>query len=87
MKANAGKQGQKGKGRGKPNDRRPGMGQSFAKLPPQLIGMNAEIEGERVCFGYNLGSCKVAGKKCPKGVHKCMKRGCGGPHPQSECKM
>ena len=79
LKANAGKQGQKGKGRGKPNDRRPALGQAFAKLPPQLIGMNAEIDGERVCFGYNPGSCKVPGKKCPKGLHNAWKEVAGDP--------
>ena len=45
-------------------------------LPKQLVGTNARDEnGEPICFGYNLGSCKAVapGERCAKGFHKCMK--------------
>ena len=69
----------KGKGKGG------GGNKSGTPMPAALIGMNPVINGERACFDYNLSSCKKAiNGKCPKGVHKCMRPGCGKAHPQFE---
>ena len=57
-------------------------------MPKQLWGGVATAEdGQRLCFGYNLGTCKVKGERCDKGLHACTRKGCGGKHPASECVM
>ena len=69
----------KGKGQGK---RKYGEGRGPA-MPKELIGLDHNDEnGEPYCFSANLGTCDKAewGGKCPKGWHKCMKRGCDKLH-------
>ena len=74
---------EKGKGKGK----RKGKGKKgegkFVPMPKGLIGLDAnDVNGEPYCFSANLGSCNKAkwGDKCPKGWHKCMKKGCNKLH-------
>ena len=43
-----------------------------------------DADGKRLCFGFNLGTCK-AKSNCPRGRHVCARAGCFGPHPESEC--
>ena len=41
-------------------------------MPRALIGMNSKTpSGKRLCFAYNLGTCKVEGPRCEKGEHLC----------------
>ena len=40
-------------------------------------GNSATINGQRVCFGYNLGTCQ-AGDGCQKGKHICCRVACQG---------
>ena len=49
------------------------------KMPRELWGYSPMKHGERICYGYQMGSCK-AGKdgKCGKGLHICMKCWKGG---------
>ena len=44
------------------------------KMPRELWGYSPMKHGERICYGYQMGSCK-AGKdgKCGKGLRICMK--------------
>ncbi len=53
-------------------------------MPKELIGLQPMSKnGEPICYGYNLpGGCVGAkrGKKCPKGLHVCTKRGCKMQH-------
>ena len=75
----SGKCGDRGRGRG--------VGPAIPKL---LWGGIAETpDGQRICFGYNLGTCsKVApGEKCDKGTHQCTRKGCGGLHKALECAL
>ena len=66
-------------------------------MPKALIGMatiSSKATGnKRLCFGFNLGSCKDAspGQACGKGLHGCMKptgsgEACSEAHPVSSCK-
>ncbi len=67
----------KGQGKGKKGD---GRGPA---MPKELIGLDRNDEnGEPYCFSANLSTCDKAewGGKCPKGWHKCMKRGCDKLH-------
>ena len=53
------------------------------KLPPGLRGMTHITKDKKpICYGYNLGTCDRAqpGQKCAKGMHVCMRPGCGKPH-------
>ncbi len=71
-----GKRKNKGKGKGKKGR---GAKRPFVSMPAPLIGLDSHDEnGEPYCFDANLGTCTKAkwGEKCPKGWHKCMKRGC-----------
>ena len=43
------------------------------KMPKELVGKGEPvIDGERVGFRYNIEGCKHAGKRCDKGVHRCI---------------
>ena len=55
------------------------------KMPRELWGYSPMKHGERICYGYQMGSCK-AGKdgKCGKGLHICMKCWKGG-HGALQC--
>ena len=71
-----------------PAERPKGRGRGRPAMPRQLWGGVAETpDGQRICFGFNLGSCKVTGDKCDKGVHVCSRKGCGGRHPATECAL
>ena len=85
-----GGKGNKGKNGGGKGGKGKGKKQPFNKsLPKQLIGMSPTVEGEAVCFDYNLPhGCKNAPRgssSCPKGVHKCMFPTCGGDHGLQTC--
>ena len=68
----AAKGGQKG-GKGKKRD----------PIPQALKGMHSRTpQGDPICFGYNLGTCKQ-GAKCPR-QHVCAVPGCYKSHPQTE---
>ena len=58
-------------------------------MPKGLQGKaNQTDEGNRICYGFNLGTCpsKVApGGKCERGLHVCANKGCFGPHPVRDC--
>ena len=69
-----------------------------APMPKALVGGVAQTpDGQRICFGFNLGTCREAvrdamysGKPCKvcvKGLHVCTKPGCHGPHPVHDCSM
>ena len=84
--AAAGK-GKGGKGNGKPGGPR---------LPAGLFGMcprsSAATENRRLCFSFNLGTCKLVGpgQECAKGWHLCMKpaasgQACSLPHAANTC--
>ena len=52
-------------------------------VPQSLKGMHSRTpEGDAICFGYNLGSCKQ-GSSCPR-KHVCAVPGCYKAHPQTE---
>lgn len=73
----------KGKGKGK---QRP----HGDTMPKALTGgVSRTADGQPICFAFNLGGCSAArpGERCPRGVHICTRKGCGGKHPQSECCM
>ena len=53
-------------------------------MPKQLLeGSPDDPEGNPLCFGYSLKTCKVTGAKCGKGLHKCCL--CYGAHPMLDC--
>ena len=69
-----------------------------APMPKALIGMckvsSTATGGQRFCYGFNLGSCKLAtpGNPCKRGLHACMKpkhngEACSAPHPCSACTL
>jgi hypothetical protein len=61
---------------------------------PAQLGWPSEqpmktTDGSRFCFNFNSKrGCKFAkpGQKCRNGSHLCCKYGCGGNHPQFQCK-
>jgi len=57
-------------------------------LPAELQGMNSTTRsGQPICWNYNMKcGCTAAqpGKKCPRGIHMCMKPGCGKNHSLQE---
>ena len=57
-------------------------------MPAELQGMNSTTRsGQPICWNYNMKcGCTAAqpGKKCPRGVHMCMKPGCGKTHSLQE---
>ena len=65
----------KGKGKGKNKKREP--------VPAGLKGTHSRTpQGDQICFGYNLGTCKQ-GSACPR-KHVCAVPGCYKNHPQTE---
>jgi len=67
--------GSKGKGKGKNKKREP--------VPSGLKGMHSRTpQGDQICYGYNLGTCKQ-GSACPR-KHVCAVPGCYKNHPQTE---
>lgn len=49
-------------------------------MPKMLVGCTpCDDEGHPFCFGYNLGTC-TNNDDCPKGMHRCCKKGCGKKH-------
>ena len=71
------------KGEGKARGKGKGGGKNgrdrYTNVPQSLIGLNTTLDGKRLCFAYNLGSCMRGVDKCDKGLHNCMK--CGAKHP------
>jgi len=64
--------GSKGKGKGKNKKREP--------VPSGLKGMHSRTpQGDQICYGYNLGTCKQ-GSACPR-KHVCAVPGCYKNHP------
>ena len=67
--------GAKGKSKGKSKKREP--------MPSSLKGMHSRTpQGDQICFGYNLGTCKQ-GSGCTR-KHVCSVPGCYKSHPQTE---
>jgi hypothetical protein len=67
--------GSKGKGKGKNKKREP--------VPQGLKGMHSRTpQGDQICFGCNLGTCKQ-GAACAR-KHVCAVPGCYKNHPQTE---
>jgi len=67
--------GAKGKSKGKNKKREP--------MPSSLKGMHSRTpQGDQMCFGYNLGTCKQ-GSGCTR-KHVCSVPGCYKSHPQTE---
>jgi hypothetical protein len=71
-------------------------GKGGPRLPAGLFGMcprsSAATENKRLCFGFNLGSCKLVGpgQECAKGWHLCMKpaangQACSQHHAATAC--
>ena len=69
---------------------------SGPRLPAGLFGMcprsNATTGAKRLCFSFNLSTCKAAspGAECAKGAHLCMKpladgSACSAPHGALAC--
>ena len=57
-------------------------------MPRGLEGMvSRTADGAPICFGYNLGTCRLAvhDGKCPKGKHCCCKPNCFGDHSLKDC--
>jgi hypothetical protein len=58
-------------------------------MPADLSGKAAATpDGRRLCFGYNLGTCRSNtkdGQRCNRGFHLCCNPGCFGPHPLAKC--
>lgn len=53
-------------------------------MPKQLLGGSPDDpQGNPLCFGYSLKTCKVNGAKCGKGLHRCCL--CFGAHPMLDC--
>jgi hypothetical protein len=85
---------EKGKGQGKhqqgKNKSKKTKSGPSPSLPDALRKAKGEIvtshNGRPICFAYNLQGCSHtpdAMGSCPKGVHVCARKGCGGNHPQS----
>ena len=67
------KGGAKGKSKGKKRE----------PVPQALKGMHSRTpQGDAICFGYNLGTCKL-GAACQR-KHVCAVPGCYKNHPQTE---
>lgn len=67
------------KGNSKGNNK----GKKREPIPQALRGHHSRTpQGEAICFGFNLGTCKQ-GSKCPR-QHACSVPGCYKDHPQTE---
>jgi hypothetical protein len=78
------------KGKGKGEDAKGGRNtkrQKFMPMPKELIGQSSVVDGEKICFDYNLAKgCDQKGvDRCPKGVHKCAFPNCKGDHSFADC--
>ena len=67
-----------------------GKGDAFQRVPTELLklgGVASTAKGNRICFGFNLRSCKLQVKqqKCDRGLHVCSVKGCHKQHPALEC--
>ena len=64
---------QKGKGR---------SGEGFTKMPKELIGLPPRLDGEAICFSFNLAkgcmSSLDGNNACSRGKHVCMRCGSTG---------
>ena len=61
-----------------------------AWVPTELQpGVGCDLDGNPLCFRYNLGQCDAAshGQRCSRGLHLCTKVGCQGPHPATDCPL
>ncbi len=57
-----------------------------SNMPAGLQGFSSRnAQGEAICYAYNLSGCAVAGAKCPKGNHQCIK--CHGAHGLPACPL
>ena len=57
------------------------------KMPRELIGCNWVLDGQKLCFDFNLAkgcSNKMVGA-CSKGLHRCAVPGCGEKHSAAGC--
>ena len=52
---------------------RPAVKKMPVKVPKELWGLDPMKNKERICYGFQMGSCKQSGDKCDKGLHICMK--------------
>ena len=59
----------------------------FQSMPKELIGQNSVINGQPLCFDYNMKKgCSERGvERCKKGLHLCSFPGCGGKHSSADC--
>ena len=76
------------RGRGRGGGKARGRGKGEPRMPKELVGLAFSTkDGEPICYSFNLDGCSLAeaGKKCTKGWHVCMKKGCGKPHSQRDC--
>ena len=63
----------KGKGKGKSID-----------LPSGCVAETGA--GQRICFQFNRKRCNHQDKdRCPRGIHVCWLKSCGGKHPHGDC--
>ena len=80
---NAGGQSSKQKGKGKSR----GDKTRQSSKPKDLIGMNNELNGEKLCYNFNLPKkcSRQSDDRCDRGLHRCMFPGCGKSHPLTHC--
>ena len=81
-----GGQSSKNKGKGKDNTR-PRDVRGKGALPKDLLGMRNEVNGEKLCYNYNLPQkcSKQSEDRCERGLHRCMFPGCAKHHPLTHC--
>ena len=53
----------------KPKVVKPQVKKMPIKMPKELWGLDPMKNKERICFGYQMGTCKQSGDKCDKGLH------------------
>ena len=66
---------------------RSGKKANSIRMPPELMGMEpVGSDGQPRCFGFNSDGCKGAkpGQRCNRGLHVCMRPGCGKAHSQRD---
>lgn len=56
-------------------------------MPEALVGMRTKMNGERLCYSYNLPQGCIWQEKtnCWRGLHRCMFPGCAKRHPLTSC--
>jgi hypothetical protein len=62
---------------GKGRNNQPG---SAKQQQQQKQWTSQTLQGENLCPGFNMGSCKVKGAKCNRGLHQCNRMKPGGAH-------